>query len=129
MLRDRLVCGISSNAIQHRLLQESALTFDKALELALAAEAAHKDSQRLLGANPLDKDLPTIKEGPELPLSQPPVHKVSESKPRQRRKGPSPLIKSRSECYRCGGKHHHSRCPCKLYECYNCEKKGHLAKM
>ena len=84
MLRDRLVCGISSKAIQRRLLQEAALTFDKALELALAAEAAHKDSQRLLGAKPLDKDLPTSKEVPELPSSQPPVHKVSESKPQQR---------------------------------------------
>ena len=65
---------------------------------------------------------------PELPSSQPPVHKVSESKPQQR-KGSSHPIKSRSECYRCGGKHHHFRCPCKEYECHNCKKKGHLAKI
>ena len=76
----------------------------------------------------LTKDLPTSKAVPELPSSQPPVHKVSESKPQQR-KGSSHPIKSRSECYRCGGKHHHFRCPCKEYECHNCKKKGHLAKM
>lgn len=49
MLRGRLVCGISNKAIQRRLLQGSALTFDKALEVALAVEAADKDSQRLTG--------------------------------------------------------------------------------
>ena len=56
------------------------------------------------------------------------MHKVSESKPQQR-KGSSHQIKSRSECYKCGGKYHHFRCPCKEYECHNCKKKGHLAKM
>jgi len=44
MLRDRLVCGMSSRGIQRRLLMEHSLTFEKALEIALAAEAADKDS-------------------------------------------------------------------------------------
>ena len=34
MLRDRLVCGISNKTVQRRLLQEPALTFDKALGIA-----------------------------------------------------------------------------------------------
>ena len=42
MLRDRLVCGTSAKGIQRRLLVEPALTFKKALETALAAEAAEK---------------------------------------------------------------------------------------
>ena len=56
MLRDRLVCGTSNKAIQHRLLRETDLTFDAALEIALSAEAADKDSKRLTGAAG-DKDL------------------------------------------------------------------------
>ena len=120
MLRDRLVCRISSKNVQCRLLQESALTFDKALEVALAVKTAHKDSLLLLGAKPLDKGLSTCKEEPQPPSSQPPVHRVSESKPQQRHKASS---QSR---YRCGG-NHHSRYPCSQYKCHNCRKKGNLA--
>ena len=49
MLRDRLVCGTSNKGIQRRLLLQPDLTFDKAMEMALAAEAADKDSLRLTG--------------------------------------------------------------------------------
>ena len=85
MLRDRLVCGINSKAVQRRFLQEPALTFDKALELALAAEAADKDSRhllggRLLGANS-DKDLSLSKVEQDPPSSQTPVRRVCESRP------------------------------------------------
>ena len=47
MLRDRVVFGISNKRVQRRLLQEPDLTFDKALEMALAAETADRDSMRL----------------------------------------------------------------------------------
>ena len=56
MLRDRLVCGVADKSIQRRLLQTTDLTFDKALEVTLATEAADKDSRRLA----VDKDLPTL---------------------------------------------------------------------
>ena len=52
MLRDRLVCGIRQKSTQRRLLCESDLTYDKALETAQAAESADKDAQRLSGAAP-----------------------------------------------------------------------------
>lgn len=38
MLRDRLVCGVKDDRVQRRLLQETDLTFDKALTLARAME-------------------------------------------------------------------------------------------
>ena len=47
MLRDRLVCGINNEAIQRRLLSESKLTYEKALEMAQAMEAAMKNAQEL----------------------------------------------------------------------------------
>jgi len=39
MLRDRLVCGIKEKTIQRQLLRETALTFDNALQMALAVES------------------------------------------------------------------------------------------
>ena len=58
MLRDTLVCGVHNRSIQRHLLQEPALTFNKALEVALSTETADKDPQRLTSADG-DKDLAT----------------------------------------------------------------------
>ena len=57
MLRDRLVCGTSHKTTQRRLLQESDLTFEKALQVALSTEAADTDSKRLTNSG-FDKDQP-----------------------------------------------------------------------
>uniref|UniRef100_H3B0J1 Uncharacterized protein n=1 Tax=Latimeria chalumnae TaxID=7897 RepID=H3B0J1_LATCH len=40
MLRDRLVCGLTDDQIQHRLLAEPQLHFKRAIDLALVMEAA-----------------------------------------------------------------------------------------
>ena len=45
MLRDRLVCGVCHEGIQKRLLAEKDLTYDKAMELALAIETAERDTK------------------------------------------------------------------------------------
>ena len=47
LLRNRLVCGVLDKKVQHRFLQESKLTYKQAFDMALAAEAAHKDAKRL----------------------------------------------------------------------------------
>ena len=47
MLRDRIVCGVRDKRIQQRLLAEPDLKFTKARELAIAAEAATRNSQDL----------------------------------------------------------------------------------
>ena len=118
--------------IQRRLLQQTDLTFDKALEVALAAEAAEKDSKRLTDANP-DKDLPNqigkVRDLP--PPSQPSNPKWG--KPPQWQGGvPQQLTATsagKGECCRCGGKHELTRCRFRQYDCNHCKKKGHLARM
>ena len=47
MLRDRIVRGIRDKAVQRTLLKESKLTYDTALDTALAAKAAAHDSKQL----------------------------------------------------------------------------------
>ena len=75
MLRDRLVCGIRDKGIQRGLLQDSALTFDEALKVALGAEAADKDARRLTLPTATDKDLFTQKMEPSS-AQDTPVHKI-----------------------------------------------------
>ena len=124
MLRDRLVCGTNVKSIQRRLLVEPALTFEKALGMALAAEAADKDSKRLTGATHIDP-----------PYLESVVNKVGYTKPPsdkgtkttwKRQTSPPATV---SECYRCGGKHTAAACHCREFLCHFCKKKGHLAKM
>ena len=80
MLRDRLVCGISDNRIQRRLLAEADLAFKKALELAQAMESADRNTQDLQKATAQSVAVHA-------------VHKQGSS----------------GVCYRCGGKHWSSR--------------------
>ena len=58
MLRDCIVCGISSKRTQQRLLQEADLTYAKAHDMALAAETAQKNSERLQEPTLQDNSLP-----------------------------------------------------------------------
>lgn len=58
-LRDTLVCRTSNKRIQCRLLLEPGLTFEKAIEMTSAEEAAEKDAQHLMGVT-RDKDLSSI---------------------------------------------------------------------
>lgn len=46
-LRDRFVCGLNNEAIQKRLLTEAVLTFQKAVEIAVAAETVAREAQQL----------------------------------------------------------------------------------
>ena len=47
MLRDRIVCGVMDKGLQKKLFAEHNLTFDRVLELAIAAEMARKNSKML----------------------------------------------------------------------------------
>ena len=46
-LRDRFVCGIKNEAVQRRLLMESELTLNKAVEMAQSMEAAAQDAKEI----------------------------------------------------------------------------------
>ena len=105
MIRDRLVCGINDDQIQRRLLAEPKLTLKRAVEIAIAMELAVKNVV----------DLQNTKQSVDAHQ----VHRVNKSKP----------TKSQHDCYRCGGKHDSKTCRFREAKCFNCQKKGHLAKV
>ena len=115
MLRDRLVCAINDCRVQHRLLAESKLTFEKALEIAQAMELAGRDAKDQQASN-------------SSPHEQ--VHKIlhrtqKESESPRNDKGQD----TRRNCYRCAGKHSPTICKFKSEKCHSCGKLGHIAKM
>jgi hypothetical protein len=99
-LRDRFVCGVTSPALQKRLLSEATLTLTKALELAQSMEAA-KTHAKQLGSGGDNGTSPG-----EL------VHYTGQIK---------------KPCYRCGRKHSESECKFKSATCHKCGKSGHIA--
>lgn len=105
MLRDRLVCGISDERIQRRLLSEAELTFDKALSIAV--ETANKNAQDL-----------------KIPSAS-----VKFMKAKKGSQGASGFKGAGKECYRCKGTRHTAAdCKFKQEKCHACGKIGHIAR-
>ena len=127
-LRDQLVCGMRSLSVQKQLLREADLTFKRAMEIALSAEAADRHSNQLAQGS-----------------TNQVINKFSDSKSSQR--GPSKgfvqqthatgttTAKSKpvgrvSTCHRCGSTDHVGKyCKFQQTVCHKCGKKGHLAKV
>ena len=117
MLRDRLVCGVNHDGIQRKLLAEKNLTYDKAYELAVAVEAAERDTKDLkLGNAP-----PSFSEG--VHYSTQPGSTSLKEKTRSYPKKATP------SCYRCGGEHLATVCRYRETICRYCKKKGHLERV
>ena len=109
-LRDRLVCGLRNELIQKRLLSEPSLSLAKATEIALAMEAAAKDTLELQGKKESEVN--------KLAKENEKVNKVKED------------IKSKPHCYRCGsGAHESTECYFRNETCPKCGKVGQIQRV
>ena len=110
------VCSINNDAIQHRLLSEQNLTFDKDLTTAQGLEAAAKNLRKLHH----DKK-PSGGNGE--------VHKVARDCGPRKEKCEGQTVQGgvNTVCYRCGKPGHspikYRHCGAK---CHSCGKVGHL---
>lgn len=110
MLRDRLICGIRNEATQRAFLTEADLTYERAVEMATAREAAARDVHAMSRPNHN-------------------VHAVSTfPKPKQNNKANTRETKPTKPCSGCGSNHWRNECPFKDAICFGCEKKGHILK-
>lgn len=108
-LRDRLVCGLQNEQIQKKLLSEAALTYEKAVDTAVAMETAARDATELQakhgGINKIQKQ-----GKPKTPKFKPQRMNVK-------------------KCFRCMGMGHDPNdCYFRDKECFNCHEKGHSKK-
>lgn len=120
-LRDRLVCGLKSEAIQKRLLSEATLSFVKACNIALSFELA-ENQVKIMQPENINK-LFYKKSSYEKQLSQ------TASRQRSVGKNTSSSQQKWSKCRRCGRVHDEETCPAKEWECFKCKKRGHTSRV
>ena len=132
MLRDRLICGINHEGIQRRLLSEKNLTFNNALEIALAMEAATKDTKDLQGASStatLTLQLHYVTTGLNSPGKFKGSGKATQSLHRRpQNRSQTRNTRANPTCYRCGATHLASECRIINVECRRCKKLDTLQK-
>ena len=111
-LRDRLVAGINDDKIQQRLFQDANLTFQTALDRALAMETASKNVRDI-------SQTAQAKYTSVSGTSSSTVHRL-QKRHFDRSK------KMETICFRCGRKHNPNDCWYKNATCNKCGKIGHI---
>ncbi|XP_014208233.1 uncharacterized protein LOC106639237 [Copidosoma floridanum] len=112
-LRNQFVWGLACDATKKRLLGEKDLSFNKAVEIAQALEAASRDvaGMRLSST-----------------AGEPIKHVVDKKKTKGHRK--EEKQRAAGTCYCCGKSNHQkAACRYKDFKCNNCGKAGHLRVM
>lgn len=119
-LRDRLVCGLSSQAIKRKLLSEDNLTFERAYEIALSMELAEYQVKSM------DSDISKVEGNiDKLSFRRRQSDKSTDAKVTWRKPNQSQEWKS---CFRCTRRHDPNSCPAKNWECFTCNRRGYTSK-
>ena len=121
MLRDRIVWGINDEPIQKKLLQETDLTYAKAVSIAKGFETATKNLKEMQAPGKAES---TSGSSTGVHVKSEPVHKVAGKRASTAEGG------ARVICHRCG-KPGHLATVCRFRDsvCHKCKKKGHLARV
>lgn len=144
-LRDQFVSGLASEDMRSRLFAEKDIQYKRAVELALALEAAEKHaSASAVGAHGgrygAGAGAGTGTAGLGGRSNQEAgegLHAVRSAAPgaawagaRAGARPPPPGAgRAATECWRCGKPHSADKCRFKQYNCDQCQRRGHLKKM
>ncbi|UYV63766.1 K02A2.6-like, partial [Cordylochernes scorpioides] len=116
-LRDRLVCGLRKESIVKKLLSESNLTFEKALNIAICDESASAD------ASVLQERITEVNMMKKASKTEPPKFKSGKVHVKEFKKMNNKII-----CIRCKGNHMPNVCKFRNAKCFKCGKIGHVQR-
>ena len=110
LVRDRIVCGVTSGQIKERLLREEELTLEKTMRICRAAEESKKQVKLM------HDDKPTS------------IHGIKQEHKSQKKGKALPKPPSKQQCGNCGKSHPKRQCVAYGKECRKCGKLSHFAK-
>ena len=121
LIKDKIVCGVKSQALRGRLLREAVLDLQRAIDISRASELS-KEQMKTLSADPkkidhLGKNKRQQKQRGKQPQQQ---SKPSNDRTPQSQKKP---------CGNCGRNHEPRSCPAYGKACRSCGKLGHFSKL
>ena len=140
-LRDQFVSGLASEAMRSRIFAEKNIDYKKAVELALALEAADRHAAGVSGGGAVSaaaggsalagEGLHAVRArgGGGARPRQPAAHAAAAAPGGGGRIG-APARGGEAACWRCGrATHRANRCRFSNYNCDNCNQRGHLRVM
>lgn len=117
LIRDNIICGVTSDVVRERMLRESKIDLTRAIEICRAAEASKTQIESLSNTGE-NNNAATA------------VHKVG-VRPKQKKKEAktqSTIETKKRTCGRCGTSHPPRSCPAYGQTCHKCKKPNHYAK-
>ncbi|KAI5107408.1 hypothetical protein C0J45_3046 [Silurus meridionalis] len=125
LIRDRVVCGNTSDAMRERLLREVDITLEKAIQICIASETTKAQILQMH-----DEECNAQTSARETKHVDAVKHKQARSNAQKNKNKVSEKDKvSKFKCNRCGTEHASRNCPAYDKQCKNCEKLNHFAKM
>ena len=122
LIKDRIVCGIQSDAVRKILLRETGLTLEKALSICSSSELSEQQV----------KDLTENEDVHAVSVRSRRRDKRKQTQPKKPLENPSresTVTKIINKCRNCGGKHMPKQCPAFGKTCHNCKKKNHFVQV
>ena len=112
LIKDRLVCGVIKDSVRSRLLQETELTLQKAIDICRAAETSTQQMKVIqsTSSGATGSNVDVVKK------------KIVKSKSLKNTGSPM-----KQKCGKCGYKHEPRKCPAFGKLCNNCKKKNHFS--
>ncbi|CAI5793272.1 Hypothetical predicted protein [Podarcis lilfordi] len=122
---DRIVCGVWDIRLQRCLLAKPDLTLLKAIEEAVASEAADPQaSSPRLARKPVPVHQEEVSSDEASSSEDDDVHQTKQERRKFQQKS-----KGQSECAGCGGNHSRAKCRFRNAICRTCSRRGHIAKV
>ena len=117
LIKDRLVCGVIKDSVRSRLLRETELTLQKAIDVCRAAETSSQQMKVIQSTS-------SEANGSNVDFVKKNIVKSKSVKNTDNKPAGSTI---KQKCGKCGCKHEPRKCPAFGKLCHNCKKKNHFS--